>query len=295
MFRKAVKHESKLRLALAGPSGAGKTYTALLLAQSLVGSGNVAVIDTERGSASKYADLFPFDVNEIESFSPDVFIAAIREAEAVGYGVLVIDSISHEWNGQGGILEIVDSAAKRMKTTNTFSAWGEGTPRHNSFIDAIQRCKMHVICTMRSKEEHVQEKDSNGRTVIRRVGMAPIQREGILYEFDVACELDYEHTLIVTKSRCPALDDAVIRKPDASMAETLKAWLSGAPAPAKAPTSKELYEAGKVASLWNSAQGYFAFAASQGVIISAETHNQMSDAQRFQLQAAMKDAQTSAA
>src|SRR5947209_6754030 len=178
-FKKAIKLESKLRLALAGPSGSGKTFTALTLATALADGKPVAVIDTERGSAAKYADVFPsFDVNELDIFSPDAFIAAIREAEHAGYAVLVIDSISHEWNGAGGVLEIVDNAAKRLKSANTFSAWGEGTPKHNSFVDAILRAKLHVICTMRSKEEYVQERDGNGRTVIRKLGMAPIQRDG---------------------------------------------------------------------------------------------------------------------
>lgn len=231
-FKKATKTQVKLRMAIAGPSGSGKTFTALTVADALADGQGVAVIDTERGSAAKYADMFTFDVNELDSFSPDAFIAAIREAEQENYAVLVIDSISHEWNGAGGILEIVDHATKRMKTPNSYVAWGEGTPRHNAFVEAILRSKMHIICTMRSKEDYVQERGDNGRTVIRKMGMAPIQRDGIQYEFDVVAELDYEHTLVVTKSRCHTFSDAVIRKPDASSFTPLKSWLDdGEPAP----------------------------------------------------------------
>lgn len=231
-FKKASKQQSKLRMAIAGPSGSGKTFTALVAATAIADGQPVALIDTERGSASKYADLFSFDVNEIDSFSPDAFITAIREAEQGGYVVLVIDSISHEWNGTGGILEIVDHASKRMKNPNSYVAWGEGTPRHNAFVEAILRSKMHVICTMRSKEDYVQERDTNGRTVIRKMGMAPIQRDGIQYEFDVVAELDYEHTFVVTKSRCHTFSDAVIRKPDTASFTPLKTWLEdGSPAP----------------------------------------------------------------
>src|SRR5437879_6557046 len=105
-FQRAVKHEAKIRLALAGPSGSGKTYTALTLATALADGGNVAVIDTERGSASKYSDLFSFDVQELDTYHPDKFTQGIKEAQEAGYAVLVIDSLSHAWNGTGGLLEL---------------------------------------------------------------------------------------------------------------------------------------------------------------------------------------------
>ena len=130
MFKQAVKHESKLRLAIAGPSGSGKTYTALAMAAAL--GGPVAVVDTEHGSASKYADLFAFDVLEMEApFHPDRFIQAIREAAAAGYKTIILDSLSHAWNGQGGLLELVEDAQKRMKNANSFAAWRDVTPIQN--------------------------------------------------------------------------------------------------------------------------------------------------------------------
>lgn len=231
-FVKAVKHESKIRLALAGPSGSGKTYTALTLATALADGQPIAVIDTERGSASKYSDLFDFDADELDTYHPDKFIAGIKEAEQAGYAVLVIDSLSHAWNGQGGLLEIVESIAKRSKSGNTFNAWGEATPIQNRLIDAITRSKMHIICTMRSKQEYVIE-NVNGKNVPRKVGMAPVQRGDMEYEFDIFAELDYENTMIVQKSRCPALSGEVIAKPDARVAEVIKDWLKGAPMPIK--------------------------------------------------------------
>lgn len=219
-------------MALAGPSGSGKTFTALTLAAAL---GNaVAVIDTERGSASKYADLFEFDVMELDApYHPDRYIEAINEASKAGYDVLVIDSLSHAWNGQGGLLEIVEQIGKRSKGGNSFAAWADATPIQNRLINAILNANLHLIVTMRSKQDHVQERDEKtGRTVVRKIGMAPVQRDGMEYEFDVACDLDTDNTLIVTKSRCPALSGAVISKPGKAVAETLQSWLAGAPAPA---------------------------------------------------------------
>ncbi|HLV98696.1 MAG TPA: ATP-binding protein [Ktedonobacterales bacterium] len=234
-FVRAIKTASRLRMALIGPSGSGKTWTALALATALADGKEVAVIDTERGSASKYADIFPpFDVLNLDTFSPESYIEAIHAAEEGGYGVLVIDSISHEWAGPGGILEIVDGVARRNKGGNSFAAWGEVTPRHNRFIDAITRARLHVIVTIRSKQEYVLDKDERtGRTTPRKVGLAPIQRAHVEYEMDIAADMDIDHTLIVQKSRCPALANAVIARPGADLAETLRAWLQGVP-PAEA-------------------------------------------------------------
>lgn len=260
-FQKATKFASKLRMAINGPSGSGKTWTALCLATALAGDGGVAVIDTEHGSASKYADIFNFDVDNLDQHSPEAFVAAINEAERAGYAVLVIDSISHEWMGNGGVLEIVDTAAKRMKSHNTFNAWGEGTPKHNRFIDAIVRSKLHIICTMRSKEEYVQERNGD-RTVIRKVGLAPIQRDGIIYEFDIVGDLDHEHNMIISKSRCSALADAVIPHPDGSLAATIRSWLDGELPPVRLVSKdklNELFVRGKKAGCFTTVQEFGEF------------------------------------
>ncbi len=292
-FKRAQKFESKLRLALAGPAGSGKTFTALTLAHALADDGGVALIDTERRSASKYADIFPpFDVMELDSFHPDKFVQGIHEAEKAGYAVLVIDSLSHAWNGTGGLLEIVDAITKRSTSKNSFNAWGEATPIQNRLIDAITRSPLHIIATMRSKTEYVVEMGSNGKTAPRKVGTAPIQRDNVEYEFDVFCDLDIENTLIVQKSRCPALSGAVIAKPDSKVADVLKAWLSGTPAPAKEPTYREVYEKGKDKGLWQNASGFFAFSSAEiGQNVTQENVKQLGAELLLQLEKAVEQEQ----
>ena len=233
VFKKATKETAKLRLALAGPSGAGKTFTALTLATHLAQGGRIAVIDTERGSASKYADLFTFDTLDLSSFHPKTYIEAIEAAAAAGYAVLIIDSLSHAWMGKDGALELVDRAAKRSQSGNSFGAWREVTPLHNALVDALVSAPLHLIATLRSKQDYVQEKNERtGRTEIRKVGLAPVQRDGLEYEFDVFGEMSApDNTLVVSKSRCPALSGAVVEKPGQSVAATLLHWLTdGAPA-----------------------------------------------------------------
>lgn len=238
-FKKAQKSRSKLRLALIGPSGAGKTYSALAIATSL--EGPVAVIDTEHGSASKYADLFDFDVLELDSFSPETYVKAIQAAVAAGYKTVVIDSLSHAWSGKDGALEQVDRAAAAMRTANTFGAWRNVTPLHNQLVDSIVGAGCHVIATMRAKTEYVQEKDERtGRTSIKKVGLAAVQRDGMEYEFDLVGDVNLDHQVVFSKSRIPSLDGAVVTKPGADLAKKLLEWLDGvAPvAPAPAPQAE---------------------------------------------------------
>lgn len=224
IFKPATKEAAKLRLALAGPSGSGKTYSALSIATAL--TEHVALVDTEHGSASKYADRFAFDtVSMAAPYHPNRYVKVIEAAAGAGYEVLVIDSLSHAWNGTGGLLEIVDEIAARMKTANTFAAWKDATPIHQRLVEALLAAELHVIATMRSKQEYVLEKDSKGRMAPRKVGMAPIQRDGMEYEFDVFAEMDMQHRMLVSKSRCPDLADAVIEKPGADVARTLRTWL----------------------------------------------------------------------
>ena len=232
-FKRAVKFESKLRLALFGPSGSGKTYTALSIAQNLVKKPRVALIDTERGSARKYADLFDFDVLEMQAFSPAAYVEAIRAAEGAGYNVVIVDSLSHAWMGKEGALEQVDSFAQRAHG-NTFAAWRYVTPMHNNLVDAMIGCKAHLIATCRSKTEYVMEKDEKtGKTTPRKIGLAPVQRDGLEYEFDVAGEMTLDNDLIISKSRCSDVSGQVFRKPSSEFAGRLAKWLEGEPAPAQ--------------------------------------------------------------
>lgn len=237
-FKKATKARAKLRLALVGPSGSGKTKTAMKIARGLTGpAGRIALIDTEHGSAAKYSDEFDFDSVEMTNFDPRNYIANIQAAESAGYDAVIIDSLSHAWTGKGGALELVEQTAKRSKSGNKFTAWADVTPLHNALIEAMISCRCHVIATMRSKVEFIVENDANGRAVPRRVGMAPIQREGMDYEFDVQADMDHDHNFIVVKSRCSALSGKVISMPDESLGRTLAEWLSdGVEAPPKRPT-----------------------------------------------------------
>jgi hypothetical protein len=228
MFSKATKTKAKLRLALAGPAGSGKTYSALALASIIADGGKIAVIDTENGSASKYADLFSFDAADLTvgtGFSPERYLDLLHAAEDEGYAVIAIDSLSHEWAGQDGILQAVDQAAARV-SGNKFVAWGQVTPRHDKLVRAIVESPAHIICTLRAKMEYVQERNDRGRTEIRAVGMKPIQRDELEYEFDVYGLLDQDNRLVVRKSRCPALNGAVIEKPGEDVGAVLMGWLN---------------------------------------------------------------------
>ena len=237
-FSKATKKRSKARVALDGPSGSGKTYSALVAAEVLAEGGRVAVIDTERGSASLYSDRFDFDVLELETFSPQNYIDAIEAAETAGYAVIVIDSLSHAWEGEGGALDMVDKAAKRSSSGNSYTAWKDVTPLQRKMVDAMLQAKSHVIVTMRSKMDYVQEKDERtGKTAIRKVGMAPIQRQGMEYEFTIVGDLDIDHNLCVSKSRCETLADAVVNKPDAKFFRKLLDWLNDGSARVTPPAS----------------------------------------------------------
>ena len=246
LFKKATKTQSKLRMALYGVSGSGKTYSALSLATGL--GGRIALIDTERGSASKYAGRFNFDVLEMTPpFTPASYVQAIKAAEAEGYDVLVIDSLSHAWSGAGGALEMVDNAAARSSSKNTYTAWRDVTPQHNALVDAILQVRCHVIATMRSKTEYVMEPDSRGKMMPRKVSMAPIQRDGMEYEFDVFGEMDINNNLIVQKSRCEALAGGVFNKPNGQVSDLLKAWLSdGAPVVEPDPVAESVGKLGGV-------------------------------------------------
>lgn len=215
-----------LRMGITGPAGSGKTYSALKIATEF-GVNKVGIIDTEAKSARRYAHAFSqrFAALELDHFSPQEYIEAIQTAEQAGIEFLVIDSLSHAWVGKGGVLEMADQAAKRNKTGNSFAAWRDVTPEHNRLVDTILRAPMHIIATFRSKTEYVIEQGPQGKSVPRKVGLAPIQREGFEYEFDVFGDLDTDNNLIISKSRCPALSGAVISKPGVDFAMTLRNWV----------------------------------------------------------------------
>ena len=183
-FQKAERKKSKLRLALTGPSGSGKTYGALLVAKGL--GGKIAVIDTEKGSAALYSHLVDFDVLDLEPpYTPERYRQAAVEN---GYGVVIIDSITHEWSGSGGCLELNEETARAKYRGNTWSAWNETKARHRAFIDDLLVCPAHVIVTMRSKTETAQV-EVNGRKQVQKLGMKSEQNDGIEYEFTTVLDL----------------------------------------------------------------------------------------------------------
>ena len=223
-FSKAVRKQAKMRVALAGPSGSGKTYSALLIAKGL--GGKIAVIDTERSSASLYSDLADFDVLDLAPpFSPERFIEALHAAAAGGYNVCVLDSITHEWDGAGGCLEENERIAQAKFKGNTWAAWNETTPRHRAFLDAILQTPMHVVATMRSKTETVQGDDKK----VKKLGMKAIQREGAEYEFGVVFDLEHEkHYALASKDRTRLFSDPHVISEETG--RRLLAWLeSGEP------------------------------------------------------------------
>ena len=215
MFKKATKHQSRLRLALSGPSGCGKTYSALNIAQSL--GRRIAVIDTEHGSASKYADRFEFDVCELKDCHPGNYINLLREAAQAEYEVIIIDSLSHAWFWE------LDQTSQAQ---NSFAAWGDVRKLERALVQEMLGSPAHIIGTMRTKTEWVLEENQKGKTPPRKVGMAPIQASGIEYEFDLAGEMDLNHILSISKSRCPALANTTHANPGESLADTLMLWLS---------------------------------------------------------------------
>jgi len=242
-FKKATKKKSKARIALIGPAGSGKTYTALRIAHSLAEGGSIAVYDTERGSASKYVGdanpdggVFEFDaLDDMKNFDANLYIKAIQEASQAGYAVLIIDSLSHAWAGTGGILDFKDSVATANKN-DSFGAWKKATPLYNKLIDAILSAPLHVIATMRSKTEYVIEREErNGKivSVPRKVGMQPIQRDGLEYEFDVIIDTDGS-TSTISKSRCSALKGSY-HEAGADIGKVCLEWLSDGAVPV-APT-----------------------------------------------------------
>jgi DNA polymerase III delta prime subunit len=236
-FTKATRQQLYLRLGLVGGPGCGKTYTALRLAHSLTGGGGrIAYCDTEHGSARKYVGeqspdghRFQFDVVEMTAFSPENFTRLIRLAERERYDVVVLDSLSHAWMGKDGALDLVERAKLRNRGESQYFAWREVTPLHNELIETIVSSHIHVIGTMRAKvayeiEEYVEDGRRKSRPV--RIGLQPIQREGMEYEFDVVADLDQQHNLIVGKTRCPALAGKVFPQPGGELADVLKRWLS---------------------------------------------------------------------
>lgn len=203
MMQKASRKKAKIRLGLSSVSGGGKTYSALLIAKGLANGdlSKVAVIDSENGSADLYADLGPYQVIHLAPpFSPERYIEAISACLKGGMEVIILDSISHEWEGKGGVLELADAMGGQYQ-----SAWKTLTPRHESFKQAILQSPCHMITTVRRKQDYVlQDKvNKSGKTVQApvKVGLKEVTREGWEYELTINLELELNHYATASKDR----------------------------------------------------------------------------------------------
>jgi hypothetical protein len=228
-----------MRLLLTGPSGAGKTWGALTASKGL-GCQRVIVIDTEQGSSDLYESILPFDVIDLAPpFTPERYIEAIEAAEEAGADCIIIDSISHEWNGKGGCLELVDEIARAQFRGNTWSAYSVITPRHRAFIDRMLRSSAHIIATGRSKTETAQV-DDGGRKKVAKLGMKVETRDGVEYEFTTVLDIVHDgHFALASKDRTGIFTDTDPKPITVATGKLLAAWLScGTPDPVtSAPTS----------------------------------------------------------
>ena len=225
-FMKAVRKRAKARIGICGPAGSGKTMSALKLAFGIVGSGGrIAVLDTENESASLYAHLGDYDVDVIKPpFTVEKYINGIREAEKQGYDLIIIDSLSHAWAGTGGILEFADAKSESAKG-NKFAGWREATPKHNSLVDAMLQSSMHVIAGMRSKTEYVLIEDEKGKKVPKKIGMAPVQREGMDYEFSLVFDVDQERHIATSSKDRTEIFDGFFGKLTEEHGRLIREWL----------------------------------------------------------------------
>ena len=226
MFQKAVRNNARIKLAITGPSGSGKTYSALRLASGLAENGRIAVLDTENNSASLYAEDFDFDVAPINPpFTNDKFVQAIRKSVELGYQVVILDSASHFWEG---ILEYKDALDKRGG--NSFTNWGEANKQYKVILNALLQSDVHLIACLRSKTEYVVEKDEKGRSVPRKIGLAPIMRDGVEYEFTTVFHLDAAHQAMADKDRTGLFTDKIFLITEQTGRDIAR-WLGGGSGP----------------------------------------------------------------
>ena len=231
MFKKAQRTQTKLKIAITGPSGSGKTFSALLIAAGI--GKRIAVIDTENKSASLYAGMekgplagLEFDILEIEPpYTIAKYLEGIEAAEKARYDVLLIDSISHAWAGEGGLLD--KKTALDARGGNSYTNWAMITPEQERFKARILQADTHIICTMRSKQDYVLELNARGKSVPKKVGLAPIQRDGMEYEFTTVLDMAMDHHAVASKDRT-CLFDGQVFKPTKDTGVKIMKWLKAA-------------------------------------------------------------------
>lgn len=230
-FRKAERKRAKARIALYGPAGSGKTHSSLRIAAGLVPNGKIAVIDTENGSAELEAGkqgIPSFDVVVMHApFDPLKYIAAVHAAEEAGYDCIIIDSLSHAWAGSGGLLEKKDMLEKTKK--NSFAAWRDITPQHNKLVDALLQSSSHIIATVRTKTGYAMDVDATGKSSVKKMGMEPVQRDGLEYEFTIVFDIDQaSHLVTASKDRTSLFDSPEgknIEIPSVETGTKIRKWL----------------------------------------------------------------------
>ena len=222
-IRKAERVKSKLRLAIAGPSGSGKTMSSLKLARGI--GQRILLIDTERGSGDLYADMFEYDVISLEPpFKPDILIEALRAGEAANYDVIIVDSLSHFWADEGGLLDQADKLESSGK--NRFTMWADLTPQHRRLVNALLNSPKHIVATMRSKQAYEMERDEKtGKSSVKKMGLAPVQREGMEYEFTVFFDVDMNHHAKASKDRTAMFNNEVFQI-DEGIGQRILKWLN---------------------------------------------------------------------
>ena len=207
VFERVTRQRAKLRMALTGVSGAGKTLGALYIAGGITGDwGRVALIDTEHERARFYADRSDLGTGAFlyaamrPPFSPERYRELVGEAAAaVGEdGVVIVDSLSHAWNAEGGVLEIKDRIAAK-DGQNSYTAWAEAGREQTRLINSILSVPCHTICTMRSKMAYAMQEDERGRQRPVKLGMAPVQRDDTEYEFDIVLDIGRDHVATASK------------------------------------------------------------------------------------------------
>jgi hypothetical protein len=249
----ATRESILLRAALCGPTGSGKTKTGLILGTRMVerlGTGPLFVIDSENKSALRYAHSprsrqgygFKHVAMPEDDYSPAAYMAALDYCESQGAGVILIDSLSHAWNGINGVLEQVDQVTSLSRSKNAFSeGWKAMTPVHNRLIQRILGSSAHIIFTLRAKVDWVVQENDRGKKEPVKVGLAPVQREGVDYEADLFFTMTApDNLLIVEKSRCDRLAPGeTVKKPGVELADLIVDWIEDSEPPAGARTLGE--------------------------------------------------------
>lgn len=255
MFEQVTRKKAKLRLALTGVSGAGKTLSALYIAYGMTGDwGKIALIDTEHERARFYADRSDLGTGRFlyapfpPPYSPDRYKQLVEEgAKAVGAdGVVIIDSFSHAWNNEGGVLEIKDRIAGQQGK-NSYTAWNEAGKEQNSLVNTILAVDCHTIVTMRSKMDYVMQENDRGKMTPIKVGLAPVQRDDTEYEFDIVLSIARNH--IATASKDTTFLDKFDKVITPELGKQLADWLNTGTEPVRCENCNKVIvaERGKTA------------------------------------------------